>query len=113
MIASNHSHRSRTPQPGGTKREVPGSTASYDAGIPSRSPTTPPPSSLNISTACSGRTPSESPTMIDVGAAMARMSSSGQAKSVADHVRMADRQLQGDAAAHAVADNVGAVDAEV
>ena len=82
MIASSHSHRSRTPQPGGTKWEVPGSTASCDAGIPWRSPITPPPSSSNISTACCSRTPSESPTTINVGAAMSRMSSSGQAKSV-------------------------------
>src|SRR5215213_5625885 len=45
-----------------------------------RSPITPPPSSRNISTACSRRMASESPTMSRAGAAIPRMSSGGQAK---------------------------------
>lgn len=50
---------------------VAGSTASRDAGSPALSPSTPPPTSRKISTACSGRTMSESPMMISVGAVIA------------------------------------------
>src|SRR6266851_7569395 len=56
--------------------------ASWDFGMPCRSPITPPPSSLKSSTACSRRTPSESPRTIIVGAAMRRISSTGQANEV-------------------------------
>ena len=59
--------------------EVPSRMASCEFGRPAGvSPKTPPPSSRNISTACSGRTRSESPMMRRVGALIARMASTGR-----------------------------------
>src|SRR5690606_17097916 len=57
---------------------VPGRTASWDAGTPSKSPFTSPPRSCRKRTACSNRTMSQSPTVMSVGAAMPRTASSDQ-----------------------------------
>src|SRR5215208_3215049 len=81
-IASSHSARSITPLPGGIKWAVPGITTSWCPEKPDRSPIAPPPSSRNISTACSRRMTSASPTTIMVGASIPLTSSAGQAKGV-------------------------------
>ena len=61
--------------------DVPGSTASCEFGNPAGvSPKTPPPRSRNISTACSGRTRSESPRIIRVGDLILRMFSAGRSR---------------------------------
>src|SRR5260221_4090280 len=73
IIEANHSARSVS-----VTCVVPGSTASWERGRPTRSPTTPPPSRRNISTTCSGRTISESPMMSRVGALTEAMASRGQ-----------------------------------
>ena len=108
IIACIQTARSSTPEPGGTKCVVPGSTASWDFGRPARSPITPPPSILNISTTWSSRTTSESPTMISTGTEIPR-TPSDQSKSVVSR----SLSFHTDPGAHAEPDDVRALDPEM
>ena len=61
---------------------LPGNTASWEDGTPTKSPLTSPPRSCRNLTACSSLTASQSPTVMRVGAAIPWMSASDQGVSV-------------------------------
>jgi hypothetical protein len=87
---------------------VPGRTASWARGRSPASPGTPPPSSRNSSTVCSGRTTSASPIISRVGT----RNPAACPHEVVDQFGAIEGQLERNRAAHAVSHAVRAGDAE-